>query len=417
LNVKADDFVRLNQISPAATYDLKVTSVAGNIVRVETTTLPPGTFTGTLSRLYGESVWTPDLSPGSRGQGPVSDNERRQNGLYYSLPDEPEAVSAANYLTVGTSGKPIRRIIPQRDRLLVFKDEGTYAVYGDFPYQVQLIDDTVAILAPDSATAIGSTVIVLTDDGVMAVGDGGIQFISRSIDSTLKPYITATYRATTTTGAFGVAYESEKVFALFMPSLGITGYTAKAYVFGIETEAWTTWSFPQPRICGRIDPFSDTAYYGTQYEPFLVKDRNTSSIEDYVDETDDAITSEVQWAATTLGAPYATKQAREIHTHFRDVRKKAVDGVVWTDAQLNTDIVPSGESFFPFTEETTGFSSASVIGPSVLPLQFRTLIPQASQRAAYYTLRVILYTLKGYWAMNGYSIVYENTSERTGTVR
>jgi hypothetical protein len=410
---KVDDFVQFRSTNPTLPrITAKVTIVVSpTVVRVMPVSVDvPAGYTRAY-RLYGESVWTPDLSAGV-----AADNERRQNGLYYSLPDEPEAVSAANYLTVGTSGKAIRRIIPQRDRLLVFKDEGTYAVYGDFPYQVSLVDDTMAILAPDSAVAIGSTVIALMEDGIMAVSDGGIQMISKVIDSTLKPYGAAPYRPTTRT-AFGVAYESEKVFALFMPSLGITGYGAQAYVYGLESGAWTTWSFPQPRTCGRVDPFTDTAYYGTVYEPFLVKDRNTSSIEDYIDDNDDAITSTVQWAATTLGAPYATKQAREIHTHFRDVRKKAVDGVVWTDAQLNTDIVPSGEFFFPFTEETTGFSSASVIGPSVLPLQFRTLISQNSQRATYYNLRIVFYALKAYWALNGYSIVFEGTSERTGTVR
>jgi hypothetical protein len=41
------------------------------------------------------------------------------------------------------------------------------------------------------------------------------------------------------------------------------------------------------------------------------------------------------------------------------------------------------------------------------------------QRATYYTLGLSMTTLSpgGYWAMNGYSIVYEGTSERTGTVR
>jgi len=419
LNVQADDYVRLSRVVPAYSATALVVSTGTNTVTVDATpALPTGAFVGSLARLYGDSVWTPDLTPVSRGQGPTADNERRQNGLYYSLPDEPEAVSAANYLTVGTSGKPIRRIIPQRDRLLVFKDEGTYAVYGDFPYQVQLIDDTVAILAPDSATAIGSTVIVLTEDGIMAVSDGGIRMISRPIDSTLKPYGAPDYRATTATGAFGVGYESEKVFALFMPELGITGYTAKAYVFGIETEAWTTWSFPQPRICGRIDPFSDTAYYGLAAAPYLVKDRNSSSIEDYIEGENGSITSTVQWAATTLGAPYATKQAREIHAHFRDVRKTSTSVELAMDWSFKTDIAPDATDLIPmWTGSSLPTASSGVLGPAVLPLQFRKLIPQTVQRATYYTLSLSAEINKAYWALNGYSIVFEGTSERTGTVR
>jgi hypothetical protein len=410
---KVDDFVQFRSTNPTLPRitALVTTVVSPTVVRVTPVTVDVPTGYTLAYRLYGESVWTPDLSAGV-----AADNERRQNGLYYSLPDEPEAVSAANYLTVGTSGKAIRRIIPQRDRLLVFKDEGTYAVYGDFPYQVTLVDDTVAILAPDSATAIGSTVIVLTEDGIMAVSDGGIRMISRPIDSTLKPYGAANYRATTATGAFGVAYESEKVFALFMPSLSITDYTAKAYVYGLETDAWTTWSYPAARLCGRIDPFSDTAYYGLAASPYLVKDKNTSSTGDYFD-YNEAITSTVQWAATTLGAPYATKHAREIHFHYRDVRQ--TDGATVTaDYSLKTDILPAGQTVLAWPAGST-FSMATTIGPAVLPLQYRKLVPQEVQRATYYTLGLVATTSSpgGYWALNGYSIVFEGTSERTGTVR
>jgi hypothetical protein len=338
--------------------------------------------------------------------------------VYYSLPGEPEAVSAANFIPVGTGGKAIRRIIPQRDRLLVFKDEGTYAIYGDFPFQVSLIDDTVAILAPDSAVAIGSTVIVLTEDGIMAVSDGGIQMISKVIDSTLKPYVAAPYRTLTSKGAFGVAYESEKVFALFMPSLGITGYEAKAYVFGLESQAWTTWSFPQPRICGRVDPFSDTAYYGIATSPYLVKDRNSSSLDDYIEGENGSIVSTVQWAATTLGAPYATKQAREVHAHFRDVRKTLTSVELAMDWSFKTDIAPDATDLIQmWTGSSLPTASSGVLGPAVLPLQFRKLIPQTVQRATYYTLSLSAEINKAYWALNGYSIVYEGTSERTGTVR
>ena len=403
-------------VGPSVLYKAEVlTTIGTNAFTVNAAPSIP-TYYNKVYRLYGESVWTPDLSAGV-----AADNERRQNGLYYSLPDEPEAVSAANYLTVGTSGKAIQRIVPQRDRLLVFKDEGTYAVYGDFPYQVSLVDDTVAILAPDSAVAIGSTVIVLTEDGIMAVSDGGIQMISKGIDSTLKPYGAAPYRSTTRT-AFGVAYESEKVFALFMPSLDIEGYGAKAYVYGFEGApggAWTTWSFSVPRLCGRVDPFSDTAYYGLTASPYLVKDKNTSSTADYFD-FNGPITSTVQWAATTLGAPHFTKQAREIHFHYRDVRKpnSPSDTTIIAEYSIKTDIVAAGQSFSAWNP-TDSFSTAPTIGPAVLPRQFRVLVPADVQRAAYYTLGLTARTdaLGGYWALNGYSIVFEGTSERTGTVR
>jgi hypothetical protein len=414
-NLKAGDFVRLTRDPPASLFPPQTIEVKAPVTAntfASTSASVTLTQLNRVRRLYGESVWTPDLYATK-----TSDNERRVNYVYYSLPGEPEAVSAANFIPVGTGGKAIRRIVPQRDRLLVFKDEGTYAIYGDFPFQVSLIDDTVAILAPDSAVAVGSTVIVLTEDGIMAVSDGGIQMISKVIDSTLKPYGAAPYRSTTRT-AFGVAYESEKVFALFMPSLGITGYEAKAYVFGLESQAWTTWSFPQPRICGRVDPFSDTAYYGIATSPYLVKDRNSSSLDDYIEGENGSIVSTVQWAATTLGAPYATKQAREVHAHFRDVRKTATSVELAMDWSFKTDIAPDATDLIQmWNGSSLPTASSGVLGPAVLPLQFRKLIPQTVQRATYYTLSLSAEINKAYWALNGYSIVYEGTSERTGTVR
>jgi predicted RecA/RadA family phage recombinase len=416
-----DDWVSLYE-QDTLKGDYKVTTIVSSTIFEIQSADPTIVDTTNVIRKYGESVWTPDLyrNPIFPAYLPArSDNERRVNYVYYSLPGEPEAVSAANFIPVGTGGKAVRRIVPQRDRLLVFKDEGTYAIYGDFPFQVSLIDDTVAILAPDSAVAVGSTVIVLTEDGIMAVSDGGIQMISKVIDSTLKPYVAAPYRTLTSKGAFGVAYESEKVFALFMPALtgDAVSYTARAYVFGLESQAWTTWTYPSARLCGRVDPFTDTAYYGLGEGPWLVKDKNTSSIADYFD-YNGAITSTVQWAATTLGAPYATKQAREIHLHYRDVRQPAGQSIS-SDFTLKTDIQSTCPSIPAWAPGDVSLSTENLIGPAVLPRQFRKLIPQDNQRATYYTLGLTATTSSagGYWALNGYSIVFEGTSERTGTVR
>ena len=411
-NLQIGDFVLMYRSSPSSLFPPQTIQVQAPVTP---TTFASNSVSSTLpqmnrvQRLYGQSVWTPALSAGV-----AADNERRSDYVYYSLPGEPEAVSAANYISVGTRGKAIRRIIPQRDRLLVFKDEATYAVYGDFPFQVQLIDDTVQILAPDSVVSIGSTVIALMEDGVMAVSEGGIQMISRPIDSTLKPYGASPYRSTTRT-AFGVAYESEKVFALFMPSLGITGYGAQAFVFGLEPQAWTTWTYTNPRICGRVDPFTDTAYYGMTASPYLVKDKNTSSTADYFD-FNGPITSTVQWAATTLGAPHFTKQARELHFHYRDVRKTSPSATA--NYTLKTDITPTCPNI-PAWDNGTFFLQTSTIGPAVLPLQFRKLVPVDNQRATYYSLGLVstISDPGAYWALNGYSIVFEGTSERTGTVR
>ena len=367
-----------------------------------------------VKRRFANTVWNPDLSVGQ-----TSENQRSPERLYYSKVLEPEAVPALNYIDVGTAGKPILRIQPQRDRLLVLKEEGTFAIYGDYPFSAQLVDDTVQLIAPDSVTAIGSTVFALMDDGVVAITEGSIQPIDEPIDSLLKPYF-ASSKLTTTATAFGVGYESEKVFALFMPDINVAGYGAKAYVYGLTSGAWTTWSFPQERKCGRVSPSLDAGFYGLASSPYLVKDRKTSTIADYIQEDDSFITSTVRWAPTTLGTPYATKQVREVHFHFREVKRNPAmdqDRTVSAQFSLKTDIVPAGESIFAWPGGDSTLPAGTVIGPAELPLQFRKLVPQTVQRATYYTLGLSAIVEETYWALNGYTLVFDSTSERTGTVR
>ena len=364
-----------------------------------------------VQRRFANTVWNPDLSVGQ-----TSENDRAPERLYYSKVREPEAVPALNYIDVGTAGKAILRIQPQRDRLLVFKEEGTFAIYGDYPFSASLVDDTVQLIAPDSVTAIGSTVFALMDDGVNAITEGAIQPIDEPIDSLLKPYFASANLAATAT-AFGVGYESEKVFALFMPNLvGVSGYGAKAYVYGLNSGAWTTWSFPQARTCGKVSPSLDAGFYGLAATPYLVKDRKTSSTEDYRQEDSTAITSTIRWAPTTLGSPYATKQVREAHFHFREVKKPAGQTVT-AQFSLKTDIVPGGGTMDAWSSDDSTLSTGTVIGPAELPLQFRKLVPQPVQRATYYTLGLSATANRSYWALNGYSLIFDSTSERTGTVR
>lgn len=367
-----------------------------------------------VRRLYAETVWNPDLSVGQE-----SKDDAEPSRVFYSKPLEYEAVPLFNYLDVGVKGRAIRRIVPQRDRLLVFKDEGTYAIFGEYPFAVQLVDDTVQILAPDSVAAVGSTVFALMDDGVVAITEGAIQPVSEVIDYTLMPYLSSTYREQVSTAAFGVAFESQKLYAIFMPWLEpYEGeYRARAYVYGLLGNAWTTWSFENITyglFCGRVDPVSDRAYYGADFfgnGSSLLRERNTSTRNDYIDnfgDEDFAIPCSVRWAAATMGSPYTTKQVREAHLHFRQAECTEVSLTVGTDVVETVGVIP-----VPVNASTDNV----LIGGYVKPKQFRMLVPQEQQRGAYFMLRFVSDEEAAYWALNGYSLVFESTSERTGTVR
>jgi hypothetical protein len=116
----------------------------------------------------------------------------------------------------------------------------------------------------------------------------------------------------------------------------------------------------------------------------------------------------VRWAASTMGSPFTTKHVREAHLHFRQVEFQTLTLLLETDNVSTAGSIPiPGDA--PFDNV--------LIGGYVKPKQFRVLVPQEQQRGTYFNLRLTSEEEDAYWALNGYSLVFESTSERTGTVR
>lgn len=362
-----------------------------------------------LYRAYGETAWNPALP--RTGTAVSSTNDDAPNRLCFSKIQEPESVPRyVNSIDIGTPGKKILRIQPMRDQMLVFKEEGTYVVYADEPYSVALLDNTVQLQAIDTVSAVGSTVFALVDDGVAAITESSIQPTSVVIQNQLMPYLGSLGRASTA-DAFGIAHESDQIFSLWIPE--IPGQLpAKTFVYGLRGNAWTTWSFPtaQARTCGRVDPFSDTLYMGA-IDGSIRREQHSSRRSDYVDDTNTPIPTTVTWATHVFSQPAATKQAREMHMHFKQA--DFVTGTLTFKVDKNT-IPSSGPT--PVSPGSV-YSTDKFIGPWEQPSQYRVLVPQDAQRGAYFTFTWSTNEARAYWALNGFSVVYENTSERTNTVR
>jgi hypothetical protein len=360
-------------------------------------------------RAYGETAWNPALP--RTGTAVSSNNDDAPNRLCFSKIQEPESVPRyVNSLDIGTPGKKIFRIQPMRDQMLVFKEEGTYVVYADEPYSVALLDNTVQLQAIDTVAAVGSTVYALVDDGVVAFTESSIQPTSVVIQNQLMPYLGSIGR-TATADAFGIPHESDQLFSLWLPETP-GQLPAKNFVYGLRGNAWTTWSFPtaQARTCGRVDPFSDSLYMGA-VDGSIWRERHTSRRSDYVDDTSTPIPTTVTWATHVFGQPAATKQAREMHMHFKQADFET--GTLTFKVDKNT-IPASGPT--PVSPGSV-YTTDKFIGPWEQPQQYRVLIPQDAQRGAYFTFTWSTNEAKAYWALNGFSTIYENTSERTNTVR
>ena len=229
---------------------------------------PPGQFalianspTSSVSVSFSANTmaWSP-------AQGLTKAPQRDLNVLAFSKLDQPDAVPVLNTYRVGSSDKAILRAVALRDCMIVFKEDGVYKLTGSSPddFQIQPFDLTLRLLAPESAVPLSNNIFAFTNQGVVQVSDTGVTIVSLDIENLLAPLVAPSMAATTKRLAFGVAYESDRTYSLWLPSSTTDSQATYAYVYSIYTQAWTRrtdsyrFGFVSP-IDNRLWTVSDTS--------------------------------------------------------------------------------------------------------------------------------------------------------------
>jgi hypothetical protein len=209
-----------------------------------------------------------------------SDNEERPNRIYYSKLQQPEAVPIVNFIDVGGKDEPIERILALRDTLFILKTDGVYTLTGfNAPFNVRLLDNTTNIIAPDSAVVLDNQIFALMDDGISVITESGSQVISRSIENKILA-VTGTdvdFRLKT----FGVAYENDKAYIIWLPSVAGDETATQAFRYNYYERTWTEWTVSA--TCGRVSRKENTLYIGDGSREYLQKERKNRSRTDYAD--------------------------------------------------------------------------------------------------------------------------------------
>jgi len=231
--------------------------------------------------VYGSRAgsWNPVLGTAS-ADAIYSDNNRLPHGLFYSKPDQPEAVPLLNYLLVGSRNFPIKRILPLRDKLFVFKDDGIFTVSGEEPFRVDLLDNTARLIAPDSAVVLNNQIFCFTTQGICTVSDTGVRIISRPIESELKRYLVPQNQTSFARAIFGVASEPDRQYQLWLPTAD-AAYCDVAYVYNTVTQAWVKWDGIQRTWATTSS--TDNIYYGTYTAGTYATQRRNGASDDYMD--------------------------------------------------------------------------------------------------------------------------------------
>lgn len=210
----------------------------------------------------------------------TSSNDVYENRLYYSKADEPEHVPLLNYLPAGPANSAILRIAALRDSLIIIKEDGVYRLTGDnaSSFNVVPLDLTVFCKAASSVVVLQNTVMMLSNQGVVAISDTGVEVISREIEDSLKPLLQFS-NLDTYTCALG--YESERAFLLSTMSLSSDTEPTQIYRYNIFTRAWTRWTFGFDAAW--VEPRSDRFYFTKSGYSGIYKERKDFEESDYAD--------------------------------------------------------------------------------------------------------------------------------------
>lgn len=209
--------------------------------------------------------------------------ETNVNRVYFSKPQQPEAVPLLNYIDVGSANYEIKRIVALRDSLFILKSDGIYRISGESAssFTCKLFDGTTSIIASETAVAFNNMVYAVADQGIITISETGVSIISMPIENDL--FELSEY-ANFATLSFAVAYASDRKYILFVPSKPDDTTCTQAFIYNSYTQTFVRWDMS--RSCGVVRPNEakqGELFLGT-VDGITYIERKTFTIEDYSDD-------------------------------------------------------------------------------------------------------------------------------------
>ena len=210
-------------------------------------------------------------------------SEENKNRVYFSKPQQPEAVPILNYIDVGSANYDIKRIVALRDSLFILKSDGIYRISGETAssFTCKLFDGTTKIIATETAVAFNNMVYAVADQGIITISETGVSIISMPIENDL--FELSEY-ANFATLSFAVAYGSDRKYILFVPSSPNDITCTQAFIYNSYTNSFVRWDMS--RSCGVVRPNEEKQgelFLGT-IDGVTYIERKTFTIEDYCDD-------------------------------------------------------------------------------------------------------------------------------------
>lgn len=249
-------------------------------ILLETKDIGVNQFTVVANNSATGGLFNPSLPPYPGAVDVKGEVEIKPNRVYYAKLQQPEAVPSLNFIDVGPEDKAILRILALRESLFILKQDGVYRLTGlDGNYTVDLFDESTKIIAPDTAVVLNNQIFCLTNLGMATITDTGVSIITGPIAGEIQLLSSSSYDYTHT--SFGVSYENEYSYYLFLPSSKTDTVATKVYRYSTETTAFT--SHKLSKICGIVNPGDDKMYLGPSDKNFIERERKNFNRTDYAD--------------------------------------------------------------------------------------------------------------------------------------
>jgi hypothetical protein len=235
------------------------------------------TFTITANNSSVGSLFNPDLTTAA-----TSTDEEAPNRIYFSKYQQPEAVPIVNNLDIGPKDSAILRIVPLRDSLFIFKEDGIYRLTGDNStnFSVVLFDNSVTLIASDTANVLNNQIYALTDGGVATVSETGVGIISRPIENIFKSVTTSNF-PNFSTASFGFGYETERSYYIWTVTNQEDTVATQCFRYNTFTQSWTRWDKPQ--TCAVVNSHVGLLYLGGITTSKVEVERKALTRRDYAD--------------------------------------------------------------------------------------------------------------------------------------
>lgn len=223
--------------------------------------------------------------------------DSQPNYLYYSKAQQFEAFPELNYIQVGPKNKAILRIKALRDSLIIMTEGGVYRLTGDSPssFSVQPLDLNVIVRARNSVANVNNVIFALSNQGVVAISDTGVETISRKIEPSINPLLTFSSIDTYT---YGIGYESERQYVISTMSLSTDTAPTQTYVYNLFTGAWTRWTFGI--TSGVVESSVDKLFFTKPSVNYVYRERKSFSDDDYSDPNYDLTITAISGSVVTV---------------------------------------------------------------------------------------------------------------------